>query len=155
VRHVRIDPSEGPGDERAPKTERIYVQERMSRPAVTVAACAPLGEALRLMAGHRIHYLPVIDDEAHLVGMVNEDDVLGTRRVGSPPGGAVAAVMSAPAVSVGPLVPLQEAQRLMVDRRIGVLPVVQDGRVIGILTQSDVVAALTRQHRAELLAEGG
>jgi CBS-domain-containing membrane protein len=86
--------------------------------------------------------------------MVNEDDVLGTRRVGAQPGDAVGTVMSAPAVSVGPWVPLQEALHLMVDRRIGALPVVQDGRVIGILTQSDVVAALARQHHDELLAEG-
>jgi acetoin utilization protein AcuB len=154
VRHVRIDPCEGPGDEGAPEAERIYVQDRMSRPAVTVAACASLGEALRLMADHRIHYLPVVDDEAHLVGMVNEDDILGTRRVGPPPGDAVAAVMSAPAVSVGPWVPLQEALHLIADRRIGALPVVQDGRVIGILTQSDMVAALARHHD-EPFAEGG
>ena len=146
MRHVRIDPREGPGDAGAPGTEQIYVQDRMSRPAVTVAARASVGEALCLMAGHRIHYLPVVDDEAHLVGMVNEDDVLGTRRAGPAPGDAAAAVMSAPAVSVGPWVPLQEALHLMVDRRIGALPVVQDGQVIGILTQSDVVAALARQY---------
>lgn len=153
MRHVRIDPREGPGDEGAPETEQIYVRERMSRPAVTVAARASLGEALHLMVGHRVHYLPVVDDEAHLVGMINEDDVLGTRRLRPPADDAVAAVMSAPAVSVGPLVPLQEARNLMADRRIGALPVVQDGRVIGILTQSDVVATLARHHD-EPLAEG-
>jgi acetoin utilization protein AcuB len=124
--------------------ERIYVRDRMSRPAVTVAARASLAEALRLMADHRIHYLPVVDDEDYLVGMVNEDDVLGIRRAGPAQGAAVGAVMSAPAVSVGPWVPLEEALHVMVDRSIGALPVVQDGRVIGILTQSDMVSALAR-----------
>ena len=141
MRHVRIDPSEGPGDEAAPCRARICVQDRMSRPAVTVVAHASLDKALCLMAEYRIHYLPVVDDAAYLVGMVNEDDVLGTRRVGPPQGDTVAVVMSAPAISVGPTVPLKEAVRLMVDWSIGALPVVQEGRVIGMLTQSDVVAA--------------
>jgi hypothetical protein len=74
VRHVRIDPCEGPGDAGAPETEHDL------RPGSDVAACCD-------------------------------------RR--GPPGGAVAAVLSAPAVSVGPWVPLRLAQRLMVDRRIG------------------------------------
>ena len=108
---------------------------------MTVVAHASLDKALCLMAEYRIHYLPVVDDAAYLVGMVNEDDVLGTRRVGPPQGDTVAVVMSAPAISVGPTVPLEEAVRLMVDRSIGALPVVQEGRVIGMLTQSDVVAA--------------
>jgi CBS domain-containing protein len=56
-----------------------------------------------------------------------------------------AARMSATAVSVGPGMPVDEALHLMADRSIGTLSVVQDGRVIGILTQSDVVAALARR----------
>jgi CBS domain-containing protein len=118
----------------------------MSRPAITVAAGAPLDEALRLMAMHRIHYLPVIDDHVHLVGMVNEDDVLGTRTGGQPRPDAVRSVMSAPAVSVGPALPLKEAMHVMVDCSIGALPVVDDEQVIGILTQSDIVAALAHQN---------
>jgi len=117
----------------------------MSRPAVAVSDRASLAEALRLMTDHRIHYLPVMDDGGRRVGMVNEDDVLGTRRCQGPRTDAVAAVMSAPVVSVGPGAPLQDAMDLMVGRGIGALPVVEDGRVVGILTQSDVLAALARQ----------
>lgn len=62
-----------------------------------------------------------------------------------PPGKTPAAVGSAPAVSVGPELPLDEALHLMTDRSIAALPVVQDGRVVGILRQSDVVAALARR----------
>jgi CBS domain-containing membrane protein len=117
----------------------------MSRPAVTVSGRASLAEALRLMTDHRIHYLLVMDDEGHLVGMVNEDDVLGTRQEARQRTDAVAAVMSEPVVSVGPGAPLQDAMDLMVGRGIAALPVVEGGRVVGILTQSDVVAALARQ----------
>jgi CBS domain-containing protein len=142
VRHMRIDPCEGPGDENAGWANPTSVRDRMSRPAVTVSGRASLAEALRLMTDHRIHYLPVMDDEGHLVGMVNEDDVLGTRQGARQQTDAVAAVMSAPVVSVGPGAPLNDAMDLMVGRGFGALPVVEDGRVVGILTQSDVVAAL-------------
>ena len=53
--------------------------------------------------------------------------------------------MSAPVISVGPAESLKAATQLMVDRAIGALPVVDDGRVVGILTQSDVVTALARR----------
>jgi CBS domain-containing protein len=144
MRHVRFDPAEDPSEERPVCAEVACVRERMSRPAVTVAAGAPIAEARRLMAAHRIHYLPVLDDNAALVGIVNADDVLRTRRP-RPSAGVVAAVMSAPVVSVGPAEPLARALRLMADRSIGALPVVESGRVVGILTQSDVVTAVARQ----------
>ena len=50
--------------------------------------------------------------------------------------------MSAPAVSVEPAVSLADAMRCMADRGIGALVVVADNRVVGILTQSDVLAAV-------------
>ena len=117
----------------------------MSRPAVTVAAATSLDGALHLMTRHRIHYLPVVDAQAQLIGVVNVDDVLGTRRGGRPPAQTVAEVMSAPAVSVGPAESLEEAMRLMAARGIAALPVLEGGQVIGILTQSDVVTALAHQ----------
>ena len=117
----------------------------MSRPAVTIVDRASLGEALTLMVAHRIHYLPVVDDEGRLVGILNEDDVLGTRREPRPDSDLVTTVMSAPVISVGPAETLKAATQLMVDRGVGALPVVDDGRVVGMLTQSDVVAALARR----------
>jgi CBS domain-containing protein len=142
---MRIDPREGLGDANAGSTTPLSVHDRMSEPAVIVSARASLAEALRLMLERRIHYLPVVDDDGHLVGMVNEDDVLGTRRRPRAQDDPVAVVMSAPAVSIGPAELLTDAMQVMVGRGIGALPVVQDGRVIGILTQSDVVAALARR----------
>jgi CBS domain-containing protein len=141
---MRIDPCQGPGDEHAAWPEPICVRDWMSKPAVTVAATAPLAEALRRMADHRIHYLPVVNEEGRLIGIVNEDDVLGTRRGARRADEIVAEVMSAPPVSIDPAQSLKEAMELLVGRSIGALPVVKDGRVIGILTQSDVVSALAQ-----------
>ncbi len=145
MRHERIDPAESPLKEQSAWADGVSVRERMSRPAVTVADGATITEALRLMALNRIHYLPVLDDEARLVGIVNADDVLGTRRREGLPARTVAAVMSSPVVSIGPAAPLSEAMRVMANRCIGALPVVDGERVIGMLTQSDVVTALARQ----------
>jgi len=145
MRHERIDPAEGPLKEQSAWADGVSVRERMSRPAVTVVDGATITEALRLMALNRIHYLPVLDDEARLVGIVNADDVLGTRRPEGSPARTVAAVMSSPVVSIGPAAPLSEAMRVMAIRCIGALPVVDGERVIGMLTQSDVVTALARQ----------
>jgi CBS domain-containing protein len=144
-KHVRIDPAQG-AIEKPATGPGACVCERMSRPAVVVSADAPIIEALRLMKAHRIHYLPVVNADARLVGIVNSDDLLGTRRPSSlRPDNLVAAVMNAPTVSIGPQTPLAEAARLMADRQIGALPVVTDGRVIGILSQSDVVRAVACQ----------
>ena len=145
MRHVRIDPTESLLKERFAWADGFSVGERMSRPAVTVAAGATITEALRLMALNRIHYLPVVDDAARLVGIVNTDDVLGTRRSEGTLGRVVAAVMSSPVVSIHPAAPLSEAMRLMAARCIGALPVLDGDRVVGMLTQSDVVTALARQ----------
>jgi CBS-domain-containing membrane protein len=148
MRHMRGDPAEGPSDERASFEHEALVGDRMSRPVITVAVSATLTDALELLATHRIHYLPVVDEHALLVGMVNSDDVLGTRRREPRGVDTVAAVMSAPAVSIGPAAPLAEAMNLLADRGIGALPVVQDGHVVGILTQSDVVTAAASRRRA-------
>ena len=145
MRHVRIDPTEDPSTERPADATGVSVRDRMSRPAVTVTADAPLAEALGLMAAYRIHYLPVVDGEAHLVGIVNADDVLQTRRARRPAAAVVAGVMSTPVISVDAASLLTDAMGLMADRRIGALPVVEDGRIVGILTQSDVVTAVARQ----------
>jgi CBS domain-containing protein len=144
MRHMRGDPREGPSDAGDALGKDLLVRERMSKPAITVTTTTPVAEALELMAVRRIHYLPVVDAQGALAGMVNSDDLLGTRRRRRTQGD-VGAVMSAPAVSIGPAVSLANAMRLMADRGVGALPVVEEGRILGILTQSDVVAAVARR----------
>ena len=79
------------------------------------------------------------------MGIVNADDVQGTRHSEGSPARTVAEIMSRPVVSIGSDAPLSEAMRVMASHRIGALPVVDGERVIGILTQSDVVTAFGRQ----------
>ena len=142
MRHVRIDPAEAPCDERPAWPNGVRVRERMSRPAVVVGAHTTIGTALRLMADRHIHYLPVVDEAHAVIGIVNADDLLRTGRPTPPHGAVVTTVMSAPAVTITPGEAMDSAMRLMADRGVGALPVVEGARVVGILTQSDVVTAV-------------
>jgi acetoin utilization protein AcuB len=114
----------------------------MSHPPVTVTATTPLSEALRLMTVHRVHHLPVVAHDAQLVGMVSIDDLLASRSADWRPTDAVAAVMRAPTVSTTPTASLDEAVRLMNAHRVSALPVVDHGRTVGVLRQSDIILAL-------------
>jgi hypothetical protein len=56
MRHMRIDPSQGPGDEHVAWPEPACVRDCISKPVVTVSVTAPLTEAPSRMADHCIHY---------------------------------------------------------------------------------------------------
>lgn len=133
MRHDEIDP--GLAGCRAPCAAHV-----MSRPPITIGMRASVADAVNVMTAHRIHYLPVVDEQARLVGIVNADDL---RRSGGAESAGVAAVMATPVVSVAGTAPVSEAVRVMAAHGVAALPVVESGRVVGILTQSDVVVRLT------------
>jgi CBS domain-containing protein len=108
-----------------------------------------LDVADELVSGSRIRHLPVVED-GHVVGILSQRDLfqgalaraLGYGSVGrarmlkSIP---VKEVMSEPVVTVEADTPVREAARLMVSRKIGCLPVLERGRLVGLVTESDVV----------------
>ena len=108
-----------------------------------------LETADRLITGSRIRHLPVMDGD-RVVGILSQRDLLqaalsqalgygsvGRARVlGSIP---IKEVMSEPAVVVEADTAIRDAARLMVSRKIGCLPVVERGALVGLVTESDVV----------------
>jgi len=140
--------------------ESIRVSDRMTRKAVTIHSDALVRGAAALMRARRLRHLPVVDRGGRLVGIVTDRDLRQVvfdpsirERLG-PAGDALEAlrvrdVMTWGVVTVRPGAPIQEAARLMYQRRIGALPVVDDDRVVGILTERDVLRAFR-----EILAEG-
>jgi acetoin utilization protein AcuB len=99
--------------------------------------------ALGLCKSARIRRLPVVDAENHIVGIVTRNMLEQFLAKAPSPGvlkrqHSVEQVMVSPALTVAPDYPLEEAARLMVSHKIGSLPVVDDGQLIGIITETDI-----------------
>jgi acetoin utilization protein AcuB len=122
----------------------MQVSQWMSRPVHTVTPATTAGEAVALLRQHRIHHLPVMEGD-RVVGVVTDRDLRGV-----PPETSVASIMSRPVVVVSPRTAMDKAARLLFDRRIGCLPVIEDGKLIAILTQTDAVAALVNVVRVQV-----
>jgi acetoin utilization protein AcuB len=125
----------------------MLVRDIMSSPAVTVSAETTLERAYRTMQEKAIRHLPVLAGET-LVGVVTDRDLrLATSSLAlSPfaPATPVSTVMARPPVTADPSDPVEDAARTMRERKIGCLPVVDEGRLIGIITGLDLLDALMR-----------
>lgn len=141
----------------------MKIRDLMTTDVVTVAPDTSLKEAAALLVDRKISGLPVIDDERHVLGVLSEADILvreggDGRREGllgwlfEPDDGferkltakTVDEAMSAPAITVGPDVPIHRAATQMVEAGINRLPVVDADRLVGIVTRADLVRAFAR-----------
>jgi acetoin utilization protein AcuB len=118
----------------------LLVRDIMTRDVVTVTPDTTLAEARRLLDHHRIRHLPVIV-AGRLGGMVSDRDLRSAsgRHTGASP---VGPIMTPYPVTVTPATRVEEAARLMLERRIGGLPVVDGTSLAGIVTGDDLLRAL-------------
>lgn len=128
----------------------LLVQDSMSREVVTLAPRTTAAEALKLCRERGIRHLPVMQDD-QLVGMVSDRDLRSaTPALGDPARAAalekivVSGVMSREVATAHPEDPIEMAANAMRERGVGSLPVVENGRLVGIITSSDVMQALVR-----------
>lgn len=131
-----------------------HVRYWMTSPAITIASDAQVSEALALMHEHSIRRLPVVAQDGALCGMITDGDIRGAdilhvtgldlREIASSlRRTTVYEVMTERPIAVGPTTTLREAALLMLDNKIGGLPVIDaDDAVIGIITESDIFEAL-------------
>lgn len=134
------------------------VKDWMVSDPITVAPQATVAEAKALLEAYRIRHLPVVDC-GRLVGMITDRDI----RLASMPRARmerahpdallqlirVGQVMTPGPTTASPDMPIAEAARIMLERRYGGLPVVTDGRLVGIITQADLLKALIALLKAE------
>lgn len=131
----------------------MLVHERMTRNPVTVNPGTPVADALRLMREKKVRRFPVVDAQGKLVGIVSDKDLL----YASPSPATTLSmweipdllarikiehVMTPDVITVAADTPLEEAARIMADRKIGGLPVLQDGTLVGIITETDLFKSL-------------
>lgn len=128
------------------------VAETMTTEVLSVDPQNSVATAIRLMRTGQLRRLPVVQD-GRLVGIVTSGDVrriTGMSSVVRDPSGdnflwqhiPVANVMTLDVITTSPDTLIAEAARLMIERKISGLPVVDDGRLVGILTTSDLLEAL-------------
>jgi CBS domain-containing protein len=143
------------------------VRDVMTVGVLAVRRETPLKEVARLLVEHRISGLPVVDDEVQVVGVVSEADLLvkeqgpdavphgtldrllgesgPTRQLRAKAEARTAGeAMTAPAITIDGSRSVHQAAALMIERRVNRLPVVDAGRLVGIVTRADLVRAFVR-----------
>jgi acetoin utilization protein AcuB len=121
----------------------MRLQEIMSTKVATVAPDDEAAVAWSQMQERRIRHL-VVTERRRLVGVISERDLGGRGGAGLRRNRAVRELMTPKAASAAPGTTLRQAANLMSAQRIGCLPVVDDGRVVGIVTATDVLDQLGR-----------
>lgn len=135
-------------DTKRADTKQLLVADVMTIDPIVVAHNAPLEEAARLLRAFSVSGLPVVDDSGALVGVISQTDLIAIEDgpIGrlirtSASGLRVGELMSSPAITVPMTGSLPDAARLMRDRRVHRLVVLDDhGRPVGVLSASDFVA---------------
>lgn len=128
----------------------VYVRDVMSKDVATLELNDKLKIADDVMKLGRIRHMPVLDDDQEIVGILSQRDLFRgalARCIGYGEFAqqkildqlVVKEVMSKDVVTVSPFAPLQQAARLMLDRKIGCVVAAEEGRLVGILTESDFV----------------
>ncbi|GAB4475021.1 MAG: hypothetical protein OHK0044_20070 [Burkholderiaceae bacterium] len=116
----------------------MKVSQYMTRAVTTVTPETEFHRALDLMRSRNIHHLPVVDG-GRVVGIVAERDLLLAAANFGASEVPVGEIMSAPAVCVDADAPLKQAARLLVEKHVGSLPVLDsESALVGIITETDI-----------------
>jgi len=151
----------------------MKVEDVMTTDVATVTPSTPLKDVAQILVERDISGVPVVDADGSVLGVVSEADLLAKERAEPPTRGGPLAwlvdpieiierrklgarvageVMTSPAVTIPPYRNLATAAGVMLDSRVNRLPVIRDGKLVGIVTRADLVRAFARSD-AEVLRE--
>lgn len=111
----------------------MKVEDVMITKVITVTEDQTKQQAARLLAQHRISGLPVVNENNVVAGVVTEYDII------SKEGQTVGEIMTRGVISVTPDTDLEDVSHLLVQKRIKRLPVLDRGRLVGIVSRADLV----------------
>jgi CBS domain-containing protein len=126
----------------------------MTSPVVTVGPDTPVPAAAKLLSSHGFTAVPVVDADGQLVGMANEADLMRSPvvpdwwQIQREPDPTVKEVMTRNPTAMHPNDDLADVVALMLDARIRSVPILDDGELVGIVTQRDVLRAVARREPA-------
>lgn len=132
----------------------MLVKDVMQAPVTAVTPDLPLPKVQRLLQGRGVRHLPVVEGDA-LVGIISDRDVKqavasaaataeGRAREDIVAHLTAGQIMTRPARSIGPDFAIEDAVKMMVSGRISAVPVTDAGRLVGIVTETDVLSLFAR-----------
>ncbi|WP_052891055.1 CBS domain-containing protein [Thermogemmatispora carboxidivorans] len=121
----------------------MIARDIMTRTVYTIRPEASAQEAAKLLDQKRISGAPVVDGDGRLIGMVTEADIISkVNREGL----RVADIMSHELIVVSAETSLEEIAALLSERKIKRVPVIENGRLVGIVSRADIVHAVAAGH---------
>lgn len=119
----------------------MKVKNWIHKQPITINRMALLQEAVQLMKQYNIRHLPVVDDEGDLVGFVTESDLRQFSFPSMIEDIPVHQVMVTNPRTIEAGASIEDAARIIHDKKIGGLPVMENGRLVGVITASDLLSA--------------
>ncbi|MGQ9689137.1 MAG: CBS domain-containing protein [Desulfobaccales bacterium] len=143
----------------------LTARDLMTREVITISPEASIEDLAKLLAEHRISGVPVLDSDGLLVGVVTQSDLVQrSRDLELPPalnnldlhlfletparfqkrlekllGDRVRDIMSTPPLTIAPDTPVKDIARLMTTKKVHTLPVVEAGKLVGIVGKLDLI----------------
>jgi CBS domain-containing protein len=141
------------GSKQAREVLQAHIRTLMNPHVVTVGPDTPLIDVAREIAAHGIGAVPVVDGEQRLLGLVSTSDLVGFLRDG-PELGVKAArdAMHQEPMSIDEFATAEEAVEVLRNGLIRHLPVTREGRLVGLVTASDLIRHLLQKHPAPEIA---
>ena len=158
-----------------PESQQRRVGDIMTTEVISVQPDTRVGEIARLMSQHAISGLPVVDANNHVIGVVSELDMMVRNthfklpsfififdamipletpdhyedRLEKVLGTTAHEIMSEPAKTISPEATIEELAELMVDQHINPVPVVDHGRLVGIISRSDIIRLMAQDFASD------
>ncbi len=127
----------------------MHVEKIMNQNVITLGPSDSIEKAHQLLVNHKIRHIPIVNEDYCVIGIVSDRDI----RDASPSiltngpekevlGKEISTIMSSPVITAHPLDFVEEVARIFYDREIACLPVVSNEKLVGVITEKDLLYTL-------------